>query len=204
MLICQSFFPDFFQQFLDRSRAVKTLEESEATRASKESDRQKKETNDKEKQKGDVKQTRAVKHAEKEADELDEDALAKLKEIADKPLEFPFGCAASFFVCDMIFAAIAGCVCVWIAGNSKFSHALLLAILIGVFKFQALLGFVENQIPKTLLTIELIATPLACVFGASFQFEPPHSHSAGDPYDEGLNRAFDSEELDEEGFEGEK
>lgn len=204
LLICQSFFPVFFQQFLERGRAVKALEELESNKVAKEGDQQKKESNDKEKQEGDIPQKPAAKESEREAEELDEDALAKLKEIAEKPLEFPFGCAASFFVCDMIFAAIAGCVCVWIAGNSKFSHALLLALLIAVFKFQALLGFVENQIPKTLLSIELIAAPLACIFGASFQFEPPNSQPDDDQYGEGLNRAFDSDEFDEESVEGEK
>ena len=59
-------------------------------------------------------------------------------------------------------------------------------------KFQSLMINHENQIPKTLLTIELVAAPLACMFGASFQFETNESQGDGNS-NEGLERAFDSE-----------
>lgn len=181
LLICQTFFPDFFQTFLERGRAVKALKKLESGEDAE---------NQEAKGKGNPKKD--DKSRDSKGTALDEGSIAKLREKAEKQIDFPFGCTVAFFACDVIFAALAGCICVWIARNAKFSHALLLALLIGVFKFQAVLGFVENQIPKTLLTIELIAAPLACMFGASFQFETNESQGESET-DKELERAFDPE-----------
>ena len=181
LLICQTYFPEFFQTFVERGRAVKALKKLDDGKGA-----------ENQSVRGKRKQNKEDQSADDKVPALDKDSIEKLREKAEKQIDFPFGCTVAFFVCDIVFAALAGCICVWIARNAKFSHALLLALLIGVFKFQAVLGFVENQIPKTLLTIELVAAPLACMFGASFQFETNESQDDGNS-NEGLERAFDSE-----------
>lgn len=182
LLICQTFFPEFFQTFVERGRAVKALKKLDDAKDAENQSVQ-----------GTGKQNKDDQSADDEDSALDEDSIAKLRQKAEKQIDFPFGCTAAYFACDVVFAALAGCICVWIARDAKFSHALLLALLIGVFKFQSLLGFVENQIPKTLLTIELIAAPLACMLGASFQFQTTELQGDGDS-DAGLERAFESEQ----------
>ncbi|MEC9092612.1 MAG: hypothetical protein VX438_07905 [Planctomycetota bacterium] len=68
---------------------------------------------------------------------------------------------------NLVCAGLSGYVCVKIAGFAATSHGMLMVLFLVVWKIQQLLGFVENGVPAFLLAIELIALPVACLFGAS-------------------------------------
>ena len=72
---------------------------------------------------------------------------------------------------DAAFCALAGYVCVIIAGFAKNNHGMLMALFIVVWKVQQLVNFVENQLPASLVGVEVIVLPIACIFGASMAGE---------------------------------
>lgn len=188
-LICQSFFPDFLEEFIAHNRARKAaekklVEEKEAKGGAGKAD-QVDDTKDIEKQEKDGAKLPSneknnpvdgneIKPASPDSnkDEPSKQGKDELDEVPLKPLVYPFGYQVTIFICDVLFSALAGFATVSIAGFARFNHAVLLALFLGVWKAQQLLGAAENQLPSTLLTLELIAIPLACVFGASFLFEP--------------------------------
>lgn len=101
------------------------------------------------------------------------DSAAK-KTPSPKP-DFPLTVIGLTLLIDVFFSCLAGFLCVKIAGFSGNHHGVLMAFFILVWKIQQLVGFVENQLPALLLSMELIALPVACLVGASLAntHQPP-------------------------------
>ena len=85
--------------------------------------------------------------------------------------EFPITVIGLTILIDAAFCALAGYVCVIVAGFAKNNHGMLMALFIVVWKVQQLVSFVENQLPASLVGVEVIVLPIACIFGASMAGE---------------------------------
>ncbi len=140
ILIGHSTNPDYFQQLREFKESQKTKVEKENKSDKKEEP--KSDTNDKEKQE------------------------AAEKKSVEKP-ELPFGLTVLIIGIDLLCAFAGGWVAVQIAGFAKNNHGMLMALFIVVWKIQQLVGFVDNQMPAMLLMMEVLAVPIACIFGAA-------------------------------------
>ena len=100
--------------------------------------------------------------------------IAGQNDVLQPPLkkpEFPITVIGLTILIDAAFCALAGYVCVIIAGFAKNNHGMLMALFIVVWKVQQLVSFVENQLPASLVGVEVIVLPIACIFGASMAGE---------------------------------
>lgn len=173
----QVIFPDFYDQLREHIQSTKQAKKQPAPR-------------------NQEKKAKAVDELNK-VDELRKDEPDKDKQRADEdkpdpnprqdleekivPLpDFHLGIWITTLTIDLFFAAVAGWVCVWIAGFSRNTHAMLMALFIMVWKAQQLFGFVENQAPPSLILAEFIGLPIACFLGASFFPDSPPADETRD------------------------
>ena len=189
LLICQVAFPDFYQEMNRRTQAkAEKKKDKEPPQEKKKTEKQQPDEkggpqNVKNRADGkiDVKENPTKGENEKKGpdEEKQKQKDDEEEKPSDPPLKFPTAFLFVVFGCDLFYSALAGFLCVWIAGFARYNHAMLLSLFLGVWKVQLLLGSAANQLPPTLLTIELIACPLVCLLGASLLREP-----TDDPYAE--------------------
>lgn len=183
ILIWQSLFPDFYQQLRQHLDEQKQVKESDPP-ANKKPDEDRKPDPQKP---GDAQKTGQEKNKEGAAnDKQDVDPAGAKKKVTPIP-EFSLMIWATTLMTDILFAAAAGFVCVLIAGFARNNHGVLMALFILVWKFQQLVGFVENQLPPSLILAEVIGLPIACLFGASMVKLEEQDSGPEDPGDQEIH-----------------
>ena len=167
ILVWSSLFPDFYAQLRQHIKDTKNARQIEQKGVP-----EKKTDKDEKENRGKKNKTN---ENPKEADAKEVDAKMGDSDDAEKPEvtplpEFSLAIWATTLAIDLFFAALAGFLCVLIAGFARNNHAILMALFLLVWKVQQLIGFVENQVPPTLVLAEVIGLPIACVVGAALFF----------------------------------
>jgi hypothetical protein len=170
LALCQVLFVDFYEEFATHSkrRSEVKAEQLELDAATKTKGPQREQSG----QVGDVPMS-------------DSNDLKKPSEDPDEAdrLVFPIGFLGVILICDLAFSFLGGFVCTRIAGFARNNHVMLLALFLALWKFQQLLGTVENQVPPLLLTIEMVLVPMASVIGSTFVAEQDAPAEDDDPSD---------------------